>query len=59
MAAQVDITDEGRGDLWDRYKYDIPILHLNEQYWTKHRLTAEEVLACTSPLTHAHRDPSG
>lgn len=36
----VDITDEK--NWWDRYKYDIPVLHLNQQYWTKHRLTPEQ-----------------
>ena len=37
----VDITDDGHSDWWDRYKYDIPVLHLNDQYWTKHRLDAD------------------
>lgn len=23
-------------------RYDIPVLHINEIYWTKHRLTADE-----------------
>jgi Glutaredoxin-like domain (DUF836) len=35
----VDITDDDQGYYWDRYKYDIPVLHLNSVYWTKHRLT--------------------
>ena len=49
---QIDITDPDQQDSFDRYKYDIPVLHIacgdNENnkdesvYWTKHRLTAEE-----------------
>jgi len=37
---QVDINDEK--EVFDKYKYDIPVLHLDHQYWTKHRLTKEE-----------------
>ena len=44
---QVDITDEDQQDSFDRYKYDIPVLHISSSdedaaYWTKHRLTPEE-----------------
>lgn len=38
----VDITDTK--EWWEKYKYDIPVLHLNNQYWTKHRLTAEQAV---------------
>ena len=38
---QKDITDAEHSDWFDRYKYDIPVLHFNHQYWCKHRLTAE------------------
>jgi glutaredoxin len=37
---QKDITDDS--DLYERYKYDIPVLHLDGKYWTKHRLTIDE-----------------
>ena len=37
---QVDITEERHW--WDRYKYDIPVLHLDGRYWAKHRLSVEE-----------------
>lgn len=37
----VDITDADQRTWWDKYKYDIPVLHLNGHYWTKHRLTKE------------------
>ena len=40
----VDITDAEHAEWWDRYKYDIPVLHIGEQYWTKHRLTEAEAL---------------
>jgi Glutaredoxin-like domain (DUF836) len=39
---QVDITDEEHAHWFDRYKYDIPVLHMNGQYWIKHRLSPEE-----------------
>lgn len=41
---QIDITDEDKTEFRDRYKYDIPVLHLNGEYWIKHRLTAEEAI---------------
>jgi thiol-disulfide isomerase/thioredoxin len=35
----VDITDD---DKWfSKYKYDIPILHVGNQFWIKHRLNEE------------------
>ena len=40
----VDITDADKSEWWDRYKYDIPVLHIERAYWTKHRLTAAEAL---------------
>ena len=40
----VDITDAEHEGWFRRYKYDIPVLHIGEQYWTKHRLTEAEAL---------------
>lgn len=38
----VDITDNEH-EIWhEKYKYDIPVLHVGDQYWTKHRITEEE-----------------
>lgn len=37
----VDITDEDKLDWFDKYKYDIPVLHIEGKYWEKHRLTSE------------------
>jgi glutaredoxin len=39
---QVDITDPEHEMSWNKYKYDIPVLFVNDQYWTKHRLNEEE-----------------
>ena len=46
---QIDITDSDQQDSFDRYKYDIPVLHISSKsdvdqsvYWTKHRLTEDE-----------------
>ena len=38
----IDITDEDKEVYWDKYKWDIPVLHINGLYWQKHRLSAEE-----------------
>ena len=40
----VDITDKDKTEVWDKYKYDIPVLHINGKYWTKHRLSKEDAL---------------
>lgn len=39
---QIDITDEVHADWFSKYKYDIPVLHLNGKFWIKHRITEEE-----------------
>jgi glutaredoxin len=38
----VDITDVGHENWYEKYKYDIPVLHVGDQYWSKHRLSKEE-----------------
>jgi hypothetical protein len=39
----IDITDTKYASLcYERYKYDIPILHINDMYWTKHRITIQQ-----------------
>ena len=40
----VDITDADKREWWSKYKYDIPVLHVNGQYWTKHRLAEPDAL---------------
>ena len=37
----VDITDPEHAAYWDKYKYDIPVLHIDGKYWAKHRITLE------------------
>jgi hypothetical protein len=41
----VDITDGDKTDWFAKYKYDIPVLRINGQYWTKHRLSEETALS--------------
>lgn len=41
----VDITDDDKQEWFSKYKWDIPVLHINGNYWTKHRLTAEDAIA--------------
>ena len=41
----VDITDQDKTQLWDRYKYDIPVLKIDGVYWTKHRVTEGDARA--------------
>mmetsp|Transcript_7835 Transcript_7835/g.12066 ORF Transcript_7835/g.12066 Transcript_7835/m.12066 type:complete len:125 (+) Transcript_7835:2-376(+) len=38
----IDIRDDN--EVFSKYKYDIPVLHINNEYWTKHRLSADEAL---------------
>eukprot|EP00321_Phaeocystis_globosa_P009747 CAMPEP_0118825030 /NCGR_PEP_ID=MMETSP1162-20130426/11008_1 /TAXON_ID=33656 /ORGANISM="Phaeocystis Sp, Strain CCMP2710" /LENGTH=209 /DNA_ID=CAMNT_0006755681 /DNA_START=27 /DNA_END=656 /DNA_ORIENTATION=+ len=40
----VDITDEDKTAWWDKYKYDIPVLHINNVYWAKHRIELDATL---------------
>mmetsp|Transcript_24556 Transcript_24556/g.28106 ORF Transcript_24556/g.28106 Transcript_24556/m.28106 type:complete len:185 (+) Transcript_24556:280-834(+) len=44
----IDITDTDKTDIFDKYKWDIPVLHINGLYWTKHRLTPEEAVQALS-----------
>mmetsp|Transcript_28821 Transcript_28821/g.88155 ORF Transcript_28821/g.88155 Transcript_28821/m.88155 type:complete len:149 (-) Transcript_28821:65-511(-) len=39
----VDITEDPA--LWDAYKYDIPVLHVDGSYWAKHRLAPADAEA--------------
>jgi len=43
---QFDITDEtdSAKQYFDKYKYDIPVLHVNGMYWAKHRLTPQQAM---------------
>lgn len=38
----VDITDAEHDEWYEKYKYDIPVLHVGDSYWIKHRLTPDE-----------------
>ena len=40
----IDITDPDKTEFFDKYKWDIPVLHINDLYWTKHRLSADETV---------------
>lgn len=37
---KVYITEPENKDFYERYRYDIPVLHLNGQFLCKHRLDA-------------------
>eukprot|EP00040_Diaphanoeca_grandis_P007735 m.42105 g.42105 ORF g.42105 m.42105 type:complete len:162 (+) comp19004_c0_seq2:310-795(+) len=41
---RVDITDEGNEVVYKAYQYHIPVLHVNNLYWTKHRVTSDEAI---------------
>lgn len=49
----VDITDEAHAEWFSKYKYDIPVLHVGDKYWTKHKLSQEEA---RDGLAKARRD---
>jgi len=42
---QVDITDADNEVWFSKYKYDIPVLHLEDSYWIKHRMDEEDAKA--------------
>ena len=54
----VDITDPEHAEWWDKYKYDIPVLHINGIYWAKHRITAEDSLAALAAADSGTLEPS-
>mmetsp|Transcript_24599 Transcript_24599/g.45914 ORF Transcript_24599/g.45914 Transcript_24599/m.45914 type:complete len:219 (-) Transcript_24599:2226-2882(-) len=57
---QVDITDQEHVGWYDKYKYDIPVLHINNKYWTKHRLDQVEAkTALTEALEGTFEPRSG
>ena len=40
----IDITDPDKIHIYDKYKYDIPVLHINNVYWTKHKLSEPDAV---------------
>ena len=50
----IDITDAAHKEWHRRYKYDIPVLHIDGQYWTKHRLDAEQAVEGISEAISGH-----
>ena len=48
----VDITDDDKTDVFDKYKWDIPVLHISGKYWTKHKLDAQEAKDALSSATN-------
>ncbi len=51
----IDITDEDNKLTWyNKYKYDIPVLHMNNVYWTKHRLTTEEAIMAIEEVMNSN-----
>ena len=50
----IDITDEDKLIWYNKYKYDIPVLHMNNVYWTKHRVTAEEAIMAIEEVRNSN-----
>mmetsp|Transcript_35187 Transcript_35187/g.38924 ORF Transcript_35187/g.38924 Transcript_35187/m.38924 type:complete len:184 (-) Transcript_35187:70-621(-) len=48
----VDITDEDKTEIFAKYKWDIPVLHIDGKYWTKHKLDAEEAKTALTSATN-------
>lgn len=40
----MDITDRCYEQWYERYKFDIPVVHINDHYWAKHRLTRKQAI---------------
>ena len=41
---EVYIDAPGNEDWWERYKYDIPVFHINGEYLMKHRVNERLLL---------------
>ena len=54
----VDITDPDKRQWWDKYKYDIPVLHINNVYWAKHRIQLDETLQALASAKDGSLSPS-
>ncbi len=61
---QVDITLPTNKPWYDKYRYDIPVLHLNGQYIAKHRIALQyldahlEAVAATGVVAKVNGDPN-
>ena len=40
----VDIKDPGNEAVYAKYKYDIPVMYIDGQYFAKHKLSEEEAV---------------
>ena len=47
----VDINDAEHEEWHGRYWMDIPVLHMNGEFWAKHRISADEVVAALADAT--------
>jgi glutaredoxin len=57
---QIDITDDGNEDWFSKYKYDIPVLHIGDKYWIKHRIdVAEAKLGLTEAAEGSFKSRKG
>ena len=39
---KVDIEEEGREELWDKYKYEIPVFFLDNKFMCKNRMDLDK-----------------
>jgi len=53
----VDITDADKGEWYEKYKYDIPVLHIDGAYWAKHRITLDESLEALAAASEGTFEP--
>ena len=53
----VDITDPEHSEWWSKYKYDIPVLHIDGAYWAKHRITAEQSIEALESARNGTFEP--
>eukprot|EP00038_Savillea_parva_P013231 m.209741 g.209741 ORF g.209741 m.209741 type:complete len:169 (-) comp24711_c0_seq1:134-640(-) len=48
-----DITDHQHRSIFRSMKHEIPVLHINNKYWTKHRITHDEAVTALHNATAA------
>mmetsp|Transcript_9308 Transcript_9308/g.38185 ORF Transcript_9308/g.38185 Transcript_9308/m.38185 type:complete len:173 (+) Transcript_9308:20-538(+) len=51
----VDIDDAEHATWHAAYKYDIPVLHVDDVYWAKHRISEDAALAALRRAAEARR----
>jgi glutaredoxin len=53
---EVDITEDGNEDLYDRWRYEIPVFYLGDQYLCKNRIDIPKLIQLLLKQQEMHSD---